>query len=114
MRFNTEKISLANLAGGAAIERFDVALQEVLNNIQNVNTESTEARKVVLEVTLKPDEYREQVNISLKVVAKNAPLSPMSVNASLETDVRGNMEAYEIIKPKQQIIPSNVSKIRGK
>jgi len=34
-----EKVSLATVGGGAAIERFDIALQQVVNNILDVNTD---------------------------------------------------------------------------
>ena len=35
-----EKVSLATVGGGAAIERFDIALQQVINNILDVNTDA--------------------------------------------------------------------------
>ncbi len=69
--------SLATIRGGAAIERFDLALAEIAANIADPNTRPTDKRKIILEVTLQPSEDRESVATSFKVVTKPAPLTPV-------------------------------------
>lgn len=51
-------LSLANLAGGAAVEAFDIQLEKVLENILDPNTNPTAVREVTLKVKIKPDENR--------------------------------------------------------
>ena len=51
-----EKLSLANLGGGAAVEKFDTELQKVLDNIADPNTVENAGREVTLKVKIKPKE----------------------------------------------------------
>lgn len=53
-----KKLSLANMADGAAVEAFDIQLRRVLENILDPNVNATAVRKVTLEVRIKPDENR--------------------------------------------------------
>ena len=53
-----EEVSLRNLAGGAAIERFDDELARVIENIMDPNMEPGVVRKITLEVSLKPQHDR--------------------------------------------------------
>lgn len=43
-----EIVSLENIGRGAALERFDVELQKVLENVLDPNTKPTATRKVTL------------------------------------------------------------------
>ncbi len=60
-----QHLSLANLSGGAAVEMFDAALQQVLDNILDPNTKPTDTREVTLKIKFKPDEDRELVGITI-------------------------------------------------
>ncbi len=51
-------VSLETLGGGAAVERFNYELQRVLDNIGDINTKPTAARKVQLTITIAPNEER--------------------------------------------------------
>jgi len=53
-----ETVSLDNLGGGAAVEKFNDELVEVLRNIQDPNTSPTAMREIKLTVSLKPAEDR--------------------------------------------------------
>jgi hypothetical protein len=66
-----QPLSLANLAGGAAIERFDLELNRVLENIADPNT-SLKQRKISLDVIFKPDDRREGCEITVSCSAKLA------------------------------------------
>ncbi len=68
-----QKLSLATIKGGAAIEMVDDAIQELLENIIDPNTDATTRRKVTLTLTLAPDQERESMHIKLDVRSSFAP-----------------------------------------
>jgi hypothetical protein len=105
MRVNDEKLSLTNICQGAAVERFDLVLGEVLANIVDKNTDAEVTREVTLKVKIKPDSDRQILDIDVQAVPKFAPLSPVSTRAVVETDVRGKAEAFEFVAPKQIDLP---------
>jgi len=88
-------ISLDTLNQGAAVERFNMALQEVLNNIQDPNTNPKAPRAVTLKCTFKPDEDRGLANIIVDVVPKLAPIAPFGVRVFMGRDKDGKGYASE-------------------
>lgn len=62
-----EKISLANLKGGAAIELVDDAFATVLENIIDPNRPATATRKIALLLTISPNESREMFGLKMDV-----------------------------------------------
>lgn len=66
-------VSLVTLKGGAAAEKFDYLLGQVLENIDDPNTEADAERSITLTVKLKPSEDRDQVVYSVQCKAKLAP-----------------------------------------
>ena len=76
----TEIVSLETLNGGAVVERFNIALQEVLDNIIDPNTVATKERSIVLKITLKPDEDRELCAVKITSEAKLAPIAPLGTH----------------------------------
>lgn len=67
-----DTVSLSTLAGGALAERFEDALQQVLDNIQDVNTEAKAKREITITMTVAPDDKREMANVGLNVKTKLA------------------------------------------
>jgi hypothetical protein len=94
-----ENVSLDTLNQGAAVERFNWALQEVLDNIQDPNTDPKKARTVTLKCTIKPSEDREVGNIQVDVVSKLAPIAPFDVRVFLGRDKEGKGYAAEYVSP---------------
>jgi hypothetical protein len=70
-----EKASLLTLAKGAAIERFDDAMQAVLDNIVDPNAK-VGARTVTLKVTIKPDANGATANVLIECTPKLQPAHP--------------------------------------
>lgn len=70
-----QPLSLANLGGGGAVERFEDELQAVLENILDRNTKATAKRKIVMEVTFCPDESRSVIHHEVKIISKPAPMT---------------------------------------
>lgn len=68
-----ERISLATLKNGTAVELVDDALQTVLENIVDPNTEAEATRKVTLTLTLKPSKDRDILGLRMDVRTALAP-----------------------------------------
>lgn len=69
-----KKLSIQNVAGGAAAELFDHSIQEVLENILDDNREPEQTRTITL--VFKIDPNRERNSASISVQAKNG-LAPV-------------------------------------
>jgi hypothetical protein len=109
-----EKVSIATLTEGAAVELFDEALQEAWDNIVDPNTDAVRQRTVTLKVTLKPDKERDLVAVDMMVGANLAPNRQASGRVSLGI-TRANRAVAAEIRPKQMDLydTDNVTKIGG-
>ncbi|MBC2741569.1 MAG: hypothetical protein HGJ93_00590 [Desulfosarcina sp.] len=94
LNISDEKLSLSNLGGGAAIERFDDELRAVLDNIADPNTVENAAREVVLKVKIKPKE-RDYARVEIICSSKLAPADSYNTNIYIGADVKGRSEAFE-------------------
>ena len=68
-----DRTDLANLCGGAAVEKFGVELERVLENIENPNTDPKAKRVVTLKFTFQPKEDRTSILTSIVAESKLAP-----------------------------------------
>lgn len=100
-----ENVTLESLNQGAALERFNLALQDVLDNIQDPNTDPKKARTVTLKVTFKPDGDRGIANLKCDVIANLAPIAPFDVRVFLGRDKDGKGYASEFHPAQQTVIP---------
>lgn len=94
----SNKIDLETFAGGALSERFNMAYQEVLENIMDPNTEFKIKRKVTLELSFKATEDRELSVIDISTKTKLAPNAPTSTKILIDRDGNGNVVASEYDK----------------
>jgi len=100
---NEEKLSLVNIEGGAAVEMFDLALQKVLENINDINT-SDAAREITLKVKVKPmDENRSIIVYSIVCPTKTCGQDPVKGVADLRIE-SGRLAAFGRT-PKQDGLP---------
>lgn len=107
-----EKVSLATVGGGAGIERFDHALQQVVNNILDVNTDARKERSVTLKITFKPTESREMGAVSIDVNPKLAPVSAFKTQVFLGTDATGKGMACEMDINQMNLFPKKGDNVR--
>lgn len=107
-----QRLSLTNLGDGGALELFDVALQEVLKNIQDLNTPADAARSITLTVTFKPEKSRDLSKFKYKVVPKLAPIAEQEGRVFLaqQPDASGSYYATEH-NPKQPNLAFHESEI---
>lgn len=97
-----EDVSLANLAMGGAVERFDDELKVVLRNILDPNT-TLSARSITLTVKFKPDQNRDFSVASIDVKSKLAPSTPLQTKMFI-ADTKDGAVATEY-SPKEPYLP---------
>ena len=68
-----EKAMLETINDGKAINKFNFELKRAIQNCMDGNTSTKKPRKVILEMTLKPDETRESITSSFEVKTKLCP-----------------------------------------
>ena len=90
-----DKLSLSNLREGAAIEQFDHCLQQVLDNIQDPNTDAEGVREINLKVKFKPDKERALGEVTVQASSKLAPVKALLSRVFLGMDYRGKGMARE-------------------
>lgn len=92
------KINLNTFAGGALAEQLNNELQNVINNIYDPNTPATVARKLILEITLKPNQRRNGAQVQINAKSKLAPVIPVETSIMIDLDGEGHVVAAEIGK----------------
>jgi len=116
MEQKTEIVSLASISGGAVVERFDLALQEVLNNIIDPNTDAKKARTITLKFTVKPDEDREVCTVSIGSETKLAPISQLNTHIFVGMDKGKGVACERSVKQSNMFtetpLPANVTPIK--
>ena len=95
---------LSELVGGAAEERFADALERILENIADPNTDAEAARKLTMELTFKPAKSRERFDLSVVVKTKTAVRSAVSTVVFFGRRPDGMWEASEYVPPTQRHI----------
>ncbi len=106
-----EKLTLANMKGGAALEQVDIAIAKVLDNINDINT-TLSKREITLKIVLSPTEDRTMVSIDFGVSTKMSGQEKVKFTADVRIDGRG--AGYAIERNRQRELPlSNVIKMEG-
>jgi hypothetical protein len=100
MNTTDEKLTIETLACGAALERFNDALSELLLNIMDPNT-GKGTREINLKVKFKPNDDRTMVEMQIECTPKLRPAVELKTHAYIGLDNKGLPEAHEI-KPQHQ------------
>jgi hypothetical protein len=90
-----EPVTLLSLKGGAAVELFDRALEEVLRNIQDPNTEAEARRKIVLEFIFEPGKDRDVGSVFIKPSTRLAGAKPEATIVYIGRRAGGKLMAVE-------------------
>ncbi len=104
-----ETVSISNLGDGALAELFDRELARVLENISDVNTESTAKREITLKVNFQPDVDRETSQVSIVATAKLA--GSVGVSTRVYIGTRGGEKVAVEFDPKQ--LNLNIGEVKG-
>lgn len=115
-----ENVTLANLAGGTAVERFNLELQKVLQNIFDPNTDPKKKRKIKMVVTLIPTVDRDYATAQIDCESSLAPLESFSMPLYLGRGADGKPIARQThfkqstFADLQNETPENVTKLERK
>jgi len=91
-------INLEKFASGALAEKFNMAYQEILENILDPNTEFNIKRKLTLELKFTLTEDRELSIVDISTKTKLAPNTPTSTKILIDRDGNGGIVASEYEK----------------
>lgn len=83
MAEKTIDLNLNKILDGAVQEKFEEEMEAVLNNIHDINTDPSKARKVVIEFKISSDSRRE--TLSVEVNSKHTTVGKEPVSATLLT-----------------------------
>lgn len=103
---STKMIDLSTIARGAVNEQFEYALNEVLENISDPNTNPASARTITIKLTFKPDMKRESAMVQCNVTNSLAPALPASTSIYIEK-VGASIVATEAIGYEQGDLLAN-------
>lgn len=81
-----QKINITELDEGGAVSAMNEALEQLLENVLDLKTDPKKTRKVSLEVTVKPNEERNTLDVSYQVKPSFAP--PKAEETQLLMDKR--------------------------
>jgi len=101
------EITLGRIGNGALQEKFADAMEQVVRNTCDPNTDATSKRKLTVEIVFTPDKNdRNRCSMDTKVVAKLAPAKPLVsiVSMGLDTDT-GEIAAIEHVPAQGELFP---------
>jgi hypothetical protein len=87
--------SILEMAHGAVMERADLEMTKVMENIADPNTKATEKRVITLRLELAPDENRETIGVKATATSKLAATNSISTMLYVTGDENGEMCAVE-------------------
>lgn len=91
-------INLETLADGALAEKVNVALKEVLENIQDPNTDWKIKRGLTINIKFEAQEDRELALLDISTTTKLAPKKSVGTKIIIGTDGKGGVIASEFKK----------------
>lgn len=90
------KVNLEQFANGALQEKFDMAFQRVIENMQDPNTPYKNKRVISIKIALTQNENRDDSAVEVSVETKLAPVMPIATRMSIGKDLRtGEIYAEE-------------------
>ena len=90
------QVNLETFAGGALQEKFDDAMEKVLQNMTDPNTPWKNKRKITVEVTFEQNEDRDDTEVDISVDTKTAPVKPIATRMAIGKDLEtGEVYAHE-------------------
>lgn len=101
-----ERVSLVNLMGGLAVERFDDELAKVLTNIVDPNTPANAKREITLKLGFKPDKGRDLGAVEILVSSKLAPAEKMAPRVFISLTRSGPVATEH--NPNQPMLPMDM------
>lgn len=92
-----DRMNLANIAKGAVNEAFEIEFEKAIKNILDPNTEPKKARKIVVEIVLKPDQKRNHVSLICQAKSTLVPAAGIETSLLIGTNRHGDVIAQELM-----------------
>ena len=92
-------MKLHEIGGGALAEMFDRAYKKVLMNMKDPNTSFKESRKIVITLSFREDEMRNNADMTIKVDTKLAAAIPFQSKIAFGTGRNGEVVSEEYGAP---------------
>lgn len=90
-------INLEQFAGGKLSVQLNKALEKITENVQDPNTDAQKVRKINVSISLRPNDERNFVSITVETKLSLAPELGATTALSMGRDLRtGEVEAIEI------------------
>ena len=89
--------SILEMARGAIMERVDIEMPKIIENIMDPNTKATKARELTVTLVLTPDDSRQMVALDSTVKVKLIPYSPIRTNLYI-TDAADGSGGYTVVE----------------
>lgn len=90
------KVNLETFAGGALQEKFDAAMEQVLENMLDPNTPWKNKRSITVNVTFEQNEDRDDTTVDVSVVPKLAAAKSIGTRMAIGKDIKtGRLYAEE-------------------
>lgn len=91
-----EQVKLNELVDGGLQEKFGVALNSVIENMQDPNTPWKNKRAITMKLTFEQNEEREDTSVNISVETKLAPVKPIVTRMAIGKDLKtGEVYAQE-------------------
>lgn len=100
------EVTLANVCRGVIPVRFGQAMDDVMENIQDLNTPHDKERKVIIELTIKPLND-DRVDLASDVVVKTKLADPTAVAGTLFVGKKDGKHVFRTSDPQQRDLWSN-------
>lgn len=90
------KVNLQDFAGGALQEKFNSAMQQVLENMTDPNTSWKTKREINVKISFEQNEDRDDTAVDVSVVAKLAPSKSIGTRMAIGKNIKtGELYAEE-------------------
>jgi hypothetical protein len=90
------KLDLNKFAGGVLLEKFNGALKEVIQNMQDPNTSFKNKRSISIVIGFTQNEQRDDAKITVAVTTKTSPVLPIETALYMGKDLdTGDIEIRE-------------------
>lgn len=99
-------ISIDGLAGGAAVEKLNIELRKLAENVLDPNTKPDAVRTITLTIKIKPNDQRQVGNAEIAVKSSLAPSKGIPSMFVFDFDKDGKAAIKELVTrdPNQTII----------
>ena len=100
-----KKVDLVTIADGAAVERFQVEMERVVENICDINTEAKRPRVITLTIEFHPNENRMGGTVVVGAKSKLVAYDKHESSFYTRKDEHGEISVYGTTVEQEELFP---------